>query len=286
MANNPHGQNGPYKCSIPSLLNPTLDSTTFLPNMSSPHQSHHNHRSSTVNGLTVSERHPSKPNHSQHIFSSSRAHNKTNPGRRHVPVSEAYRTPPRGIFPPDIAPIDTELRPEHAHAENFGGSNHGRQGDTDKDYRGVNGVPANVNFPSQRSGSSHFSPPVPQLPSRRDYNIEESPNSTAASPHTGRYINFPLIVNPQPYPPPSSSLTKKKVPEAPPVKTCFSCGVTHTVLWRRSKLHPGKHLCNACGLWERSNRVARTIPAEGSHLSRTTRFIVQPPYTSEGYSLN
>ncbi|KIK56584.1 hypothetical protein GYMLUDRAFT_263534 [Collybiopsis luxurians FD-317 M1] len=40
-------------------------------------------------------------------------------------------------------------------------------------------------------------------------------------------------------------------------KRCFNCCTTHTVLWRRSKLNPGKKLCNQCDLIERTHLRSR-----------------------------
>ncbi|KAI9444521.1 hypothetical protein H4582DRAFT_1793891, partial [Lactarius indigo] len=38
---------------------------------------------------------------------------------------------------------------------------------------------------------------------------------------------------------------------------CFNCRAVETSTWRRSSLSPGKLLCNKCGLYERTHRVAR-----------------------------
>jgi hypothetical protein len=40
-------------------------------------------------------------------------------------------------------------------------------------------------------------------------------------------------------------------------RRCFNCKATETTTWRRSSLSPGKLLCNRCGLFERTHRIAR-----------------------------
>ncbi|KAJ3910994.1 hypothetical protein F5877DRAFT_4581, partial [Lentinula edodes] len=43
-------------------------------------------------------------------------------------------------------------------------------------------------------------------------------------------------------------------------RRCFNCRTTGTCTWRRSKLSPGKLLCNKCGLFERTH--SRPRPAQ------------------------
>ncbi|KAH9972140.1 hypothetical protein BGW80DRAFT_1121202, partial [Lactifluus volemus] len=40
-------------------------------------------------------------------------------------------------------------------------------------------------------------------------------------------------------------------------RRCFNCKAHETTTWRRSKLSPGKLLCNKCGLFERTHSVPR-----------------------------
>ncbi|KAJ7875370.1 hypothetical protein B0H14DRAFT_2217350, partial [Mycena olivaceomarginata] len=42
-------------------------------------------------------------------------------------------------------------------------------------------------------------------------------------------------------------------------RQCFSCGTTEPSSWRRSSLHPGKVVCNRCGLFERTHARPRPI---------------------------
>ncbi|TDL21885.1 hypothetical protein BD410DRAFT_723829, partial [Rickenella mellea] len=46
-------------------------------------------------------------------------------------------------------------------------------------------------------------------------------------------------------------------------RRCFNCCTTDTSTWRRSSLHPGKVLCNKCGLFERTH--ARPRPDQFPH---------------------
>ncbi|KAH9031558.1 hypothetical protein EDB84DRAFT_1271018, partial [Lactarius hengduanensis] len=48
---------------------------------------------------------------------------------------------------------------------------------------------------------------------------------------------------------------------------CFNCRAVDTSTWRRSSLSQGKLLCNKCGLYERTHRVARPdkFPRKDGH---------------------
>ncbi|KAH8993924.1 hypothetical protein EDB92DRAFT_1851639 [Lactarius akahatsu] len=58
---------------------------------------------------------------------------------------------------------------------------------------------------------------------------------------------------------------------------CFNCRAVDTSTWRRSSLSQGKLLCNKCGLYERTHRVAR--PDKFPH-KRRARPASAPPCTS------
>ncbi|KAJ4479987.1 hypothetical protein J3R30DRAFT_2563542 [Lentinula aciculospora] len=122
--------------------------------------------------------------------------------------------------------------------------------------------------------------PTPQVPVYPSSIPAKNPVSQNPG---GTFHTFSLKLEKRSLPVRTSHMTiKPKVGEVSPQrKICFSCGITYTVLWRKSKVHPGNYLCNRCGLWERNNRVERTPLAE-SRASTVREFIVQSPYSSEG----
>ncbi|KAE9401500.1 hypothetical protein BT96DRAFT_603406 [Gymnopus androsaceus JB14] len=136
----------------------------------------------------------------------------------------------------------------------------------------------------QQAGSLQSTPsPIPPLSGYLGPNPLK--NSPTHYPNDSFYYTFPLEPGHK-YPPTYPSHLPSNTPmtrttESPPIKKCLSCGVTHTVLWRKSKVNPGNYLCNRCGLWERNNRVERTPLAEG-HTSSVRGFVVQSPYSSGG----
>ncbi|KAF8517200.1 hypothetical protein BU17DRAFT_31414, partial [Hysterangium stoloniferum] len=40
-------------------------------------------------------------------------------------------------------------------------------------------------------------------------------------------------------------------------RRCFNCHTPDSAAWRRSSMHPGKVLCNKCGLYERTHQKDR-----------------------------
>ncbi|KAJ3813605.1 hypothetical protein EV368DRAFT_65025 [Lentinula lateritia] len=152
-----------------------------------------------------------------------------------------------------------------------------------------NGVTSSTAYISDISGSpfrnEHHtgleqSNPMLQAPVYPSSNLAKNP--VAQNPG-GTFHTFSVALRKEYSPIRTSPLViKPRMAEiSPQPRICSACGITHTVLWRKSKVHPGNYLCNRCGLWERNNRVERTTLAEGRP-SMVKEFIVQSPYSSEG----
>ncbi|KAF9061422.1 hypothetical protein BDP27DRAFT_1338193 [Rhodocollybia butyracea] len=180
----------------------------------------------------------------------------------------AYTSPAPGF------PHATGYSGGHAHTESHeGGRNYGHESVRNSTYD-RNTFTRSVDLPLRHERYPDSSYPT--------YATSKAQQNLVARSPGGTFINFPLDPNTQYLSISTSPLTthpKKKTAE--PEKMCFVCGITHTVLWRKSKVNPGKYLCNRCGLFERNNRVERAPPAE-AHSPTVKRFIVQSPYSSGG----
>jgi len=67
-------------------------------------------------------------------------------------------------------------------------------------------------------------------------------------------------------------------------RQCFNCRATETTTWRRSRLSPGKMLCNKCGLFERTHAVPRpkTFPRRRRSQPPSVNRSLNPPSDFDG----
>ncbi|KAH7873370.1 uncharacterized protein C8R40DRAFT_383702 [Lentinula edodes] len=271
-------ENRPDRRSISSLLNPVvLNSDVPPPNFSSNDnmpRSHH-YAQLVKTSRTEFDRHSSNPDlvgSGLHLPPRSKMEWPRNLHNNH------RRTSNRN----DIPNITSKMpRTRHSPVGSASGQFYG------EGY--PNGVTSSTAYVSDISGLPFRneqltglvqSNPMPQAPVHSSSNLEKNPVaqnpggtfhtfSVALRKEYSSIRTSPLVIRP------------RTAEISPQPRICSACGITHTVLWRKSKVHPGNYLCNRCGLWERNNRVERTTLAEG-HTSMVKEFIVQSPYSSEG----
>ncbi|KAF5392199.1 hypothetical protein D9757_001414 [Collybiopsis confluens] len=293
MPSKPDGQDK-RSISIPSLLNPTPDSN-FSPLNSLIRRAH---PPGAVSNLPAFGHPPGQDPRPNRFFPQlERGRRYEMGGYGSAPVD--YHTPPNRIFPPDTAPASCLIlvrqfveahcmfrgwwssagsmaRPSSALAGNAEEGNYARTAN----HWSPSGASVNVNSPLVeenhdyiRTMSEAHAPIYPdRIPGRGPYSTRNPRDDhITITPNPSQHRYPPTSTNPL-------NTSNRRPADFTQVKRCYSCGTIQTVLWRRSKVHLGKHLCNRCGLWERSNRAA---PAEGR-----VKFIVQSPYTSAGHYLN
>ncbi|KAJ7149394.1 hypothetical protein C8R43DRAFT_887868, partial [Mycena crocata] len=118
-------------------------------------------------------------------------------------------------------------------------------------------------MPAYHAGyPASYPPPHPQY----------GPGQPFVVPYGG-YASYPPPGNPNSAPPgPHGPIVSTPVEHTDDVSTkvsdrvrrrCFNCCTTETSTWRRSKLNPGKVLCNKCGLFERTH--SRPRPEQFPH---------------------
>ncbi|KAJ3829915.1 hypothetical protein F5878DRAFT_601079 [Lentinula raphanica] len=275
-------QTAPDKHSISSLLNPVATPQSdpshppnFRPRADIPR------RSSEVSNSNLFE-HPGSPSSGRRLYP---AYSGLPPQTTDSHGTVRENLSPSRAFNPGDPPNTASSSPIPSR---HGGHHINQAGGQFRDYESyVNGVYNSTAYDSSingsrfrneaSSGSAQSTQVFPRNP-----NFEATGNSVTQNPG-GTYHTFSLELQRE-YSPTSSSplfIKPRTGKPQPQPKVCSSCGVTHTILWRKSKVNPGNYLCNRCGLWERNNRVERGILAE-NRTSTVKEFIVQSPYSYEG----
>ncbi|KAJ3788033.1 hypothetical protein GGU10DRAFT_125449 [Lentinula aff. detonsa] len=271
-------QNTPDKRSISSLLNPVVTSHSDTPPLNSSftnitRRGHYDQLTSTP--CAHSDRHSSDPNP---VISSLPPQSI---GRSRTAKDNRSRT-----FNPNL--ITDSTRVSGITAQRYPLDYTGGQFPDCESY--MNGVSTSTAYVSNVTGlpfgnQRHTGPkqsmnPMSQVPVNPSY--IPAADSVTQNPG-GTFHTFSLKLQNEYSPIRTSPLAvrPRTTRASPQPRICSSCGVTHTILWRKSKVHPGNYLCNRCGLWERNNRVERVTLAE-DRASTVKEFIVQSPYSSEG----
>lgn len=130
----------------------------------------------------------------------------------------------------------------------------------------------------------HGLPPPPQSHHPHHHTLPHHPSS---------HSHYPLT-NSSAHPPPTPKQTYYTSDATTKLSSyirrrCFNCHTPDSAAWRRSSMHPGKVLCNKCGLYERTHQKDRPHdPAELRSKPRKTNAGASPntaPASALGNSL-